>query len=163
MKRFLKRHRFTCVLVIIFILIVILGLKARDMLVPDEGKATYGDRLKYINKHPITDADYNKVDEALKTNKSVLKVTHRLQGKTINYFITFDSKTSVKDAKAIGDSIIKNFSEDILGYYSIQVSLIKEDEALNNFPIMGMKHPDAKEISWTKDREIVTESEKDEE
>ncbi len=163
MKRFLKRHRFTCVLLIIFILLVILGVKAKDMLVPDEGKPTYGERLKNIEKHPVTESDYNKVDEELKKNKSVLKVTHRLQGKTINYFITFDSKTSVKDAKAIGDTIIKHFSEDILGYYSIQVSLLKEDEALNNFPIMGMKHPDSKSISWTKDREIVTESEKDEE
>ena len=163
MKRFLKRHRYTCVLVLIFILLVILGLKAKDMLVPDEGKPTYGDRLKAIDKHPITDADYKKVDDELTSNKSVTKVTHRLQGKTINYFITFDDKVTVKDAKSIGDSIIKNFSEDILGYYSIQVSLIKDNEELNNFPIMGMKHPDAKEISWTKDREIVTESEKDEE
>ena len=163
MKRFLKRHRYTCVLVLIFILLVILGLKAKDMLVPDEGKPTYGDRLKSIDKHPITDADYKKVDDELTSNKSVTKVTHRLQGKTINYFITFDDKVTVKDAKSIGDSVIKYFSEDILSYYSIQVSLIKENEELNNFPIMGMKHPDAKDISWTKDREIVTESEKDEE
>ena len=41
--------------------------------------------------------------------------------------------------------------------------LIKDNEKLNNFPIIGMKHPDAKSISWTKDREIVTESEKNEE
>ena len=163
MKKFLKRHRFTCVLLVIFVLLVILGIKAKDMLVPDEGKATYGDRLKNISKHPISDADFSKVDEELKKEKSVTKVDHRLQGKTINYFITFNDKTSVKDAKAVGDIIVKTFSEDILGYYSVQISLLKEDKALNNFPIMGMKHPDSKEISWTKDREIVTESENDEE
>ena len=34
---------------------------------------------------------YNKLDESLKKNSSVTKVTHRLQGKTINYYITFFS------------------------------------------------------------------------
>ena len=163
MKKFLKRNRYTCILVFIFILFVILGLKVKDILIPDEGKATYGDRLKGIEKHPISNELYNKIDEELKKNSKVIKVEHHLQGKTLNYFITFDKDVSVKDAKAVGDSLLKYFDEDLVGYYSIQVSLLKEDEKLNNFPIMGMKHPDSKEISWTKDREIVTESDKDEE
>ena len=128
MKKFLKRNRYTCILLFIFVLFVILGLKVKDIFVPDDGKATYGDRLKNISKYPISDEAYNKVDEALKKNSSVIKVDHRIQGKTLNYFITFSEKTSVKDAKAIGDSIVKEFDEDILGYYSIQVYLMKEDE-----------------------------------
>ena len=163
MKKYFKRNRYTFILVFIFILFVILGLKVKDLLVPDEGKAAYGDRLKNIDKHPISKDVYSKIDEDLEKKSEVVKVSHHLQGKTINYFITFTEKVSVKDAKEIGESILKGFSEDILGYYSIQVSLLKEDEKLNNFPIMGMKHPDAKGISWTKDREIVTESEKNEE
>jgi hypothetical protein len=163
MKKFLKRNRYTIILIFIFILFVILGLKVKDILVPDEGKAAYGDRLKNISKHPISEATYTKIDESLEKNSSVVKVTHRLQGKTINYFITVTEKTSIKDAKALGETVIKGFDDDALGYYSIQISVLKEDEDLNNFPIMGMKHPNSKEISWTKDREIVTESEKDEE
>lgn len=163
MKKFIKRNRYTCILLFIFILFVILGLKVKDILVPDEGKAVYGDRLKNIDKHPISDSIYTKIDEVLEKNNNVVKVTHRLQGKTINYFITVNEKVSVKDAKSIGDSLLDYFDEETLGYYSLQVSLIKEDEALNNFPIMGMKHPKSKVISWTKDREIVTESDEDEE
>ena len=63
MKRFFKRYRYTCILVLIFVLLVLLGLKAKDILVPDEGKATYGDRLKDIKKHPLTTSDYEKVDD----------------------------------------------------------------------------------------------------
>ncbi len=163
MKKFLKRNRYTCILIFIFILFVILGLNVKNILVPDDSKEKYGDRLKNISKHPISNEIYNTIDEALKKNNNVVKVSHRLQGKTLNYFITVGEKVSVKDAKAIGESILKSFTEDILGYYSIQVSMLKENEELNNFPIMGMKHPDAKAISWTKDREIVVESEKDEE
>ena len=162
-KKILKRNRYTCILLVIFVLFVILGIKVKDILVPDEGKATYGDRLKGIEKHPISNEIYSKVDEAIKKNSNVIKVTHRLQGKTINYYITFSEKVSVKDAKSVGDNLVKEFDETILSYYSLQVYLLKEDEKLNNFPIMGMKHPESKEISWTKDREITVESEKDEE
>ena len=163
MKRFLKRHRYTCVLVFLFILLVILGLKVKDILIPDEGKATYGDRLKDINKHPVDESMYEKIEEVLGKNKNVKKVTHRLQGKTINFYITFVDSISVKDAKAVGDSLLEYFDGDTLSYYSLQFFLVKEDETKNNFPIIGMKHPDSKKISWTKDREIVTESEEDEE
>jgi len=163
MKKFWKRNRYTCILLIIFVLFIVLGLKVKEIFVPDDGKATYGDRLKNIDKHPIKEEVYNKIDENLNNNASVTKVSHRVQGKTINYYITFAEKVSVKDAKAIGDSILKDFDEDILGYYSIQLYLLKDDEKLNNFPIMGMKHPDSKQISWTKDREITVESDKNEE
>lgn len=163
MKKFLKRNRYTVFLLVIFVLFIILGLKVKDIFVPDDGKATYGERLKDIEKHPISEETFAKVDEALKKNSGVIKVSHRIQGKTLNYYITFDEKVSVKDARGVGDSIVKEFDEDTLAYYSLQVSLLKEDEKLNNFPIMGMKHPASKDISWTKDREITVESEKDEE
>lgn len=163
MKRFIQRHRYTCILLLIFILLVILGLKAKDILVPDEGKATYGERLKDLSKHPIKDDVYQKIEDDYSKNANVKKITHHLQGKTLNYYITVDDKVSIKDAKAIADKLLEYFDDDQKGYYSIQVYLIKEDKKLNNFPIIGMKHPDSKEFSWTKDREIVTESEKDEE
>ena len=119
MKKFLKRNRYTVILLVIFVLFVILGLKVKDIFVPDEGKPTYGDRLKNLDKYPISDEVYQKIEEAL------------TKGGKIYYTPYFD------------------------GY--------KEKKKLNNFPIIGMKHPESKSVSWTKDREIVTESEKDEE
>lgn len=163
MKKFLKKNRYTIILLIVFVLLVILGLKVKNILVPDEGKATYGERLKDISKHPIKEEVYKKIEEELLSNKTVTKVTHRLQGKIINYYITFDNKVSVKDAKALGESIIKGFDEDTLGYYSVQIFLLKDDEKQNNFPIIGMRSPESKAVSWTKDREIIVESEKNEE
>ena len=162
MKKFIKRHRYTLILVLIYILIVILGFKVKEILVPDEGKATYGERLKDINKHRIGDETYEKVEEEYAKNKNVIKIDHRLQGKVLNYYITLDDKVSVKDAKSIGEALIGYLDEDILGYYSIQIYLVKEDEKLNNFPIIGVKDPLAKKVSWTKDREI-TVSDEDEE
>ena len=160
MKRFINRHRYTCVLVLFFILIVLLGVKVKEILVPDEGKATYGERLKDISKHPISDEIYKKIDDEYEANDKVKKISHRLQGKIVNYYLTVDDKVSVKDAKALGDKLLTYFDDDILGYYSIQIYLIKEDEKLNNFPMIGLKDPLSKVISWTKEREItVTENE----
>ena len=163
MKKFLKRHRYTFILVLIFFLLVILGLKVKEILLPDEGNPTYGDRLKNIEKHSISSDTYKKIEAALEKNSNVKKESHRIQGKTLNFFITFTDKTEVKEAKEIGESLLEYFDEDVLNYYSIQFYLIKENKELNNFPIIGMKHPESKKVSWTKDREIVTESENDEE
>lgn len=162
MKRFIKKHRYTLVLLLIFILLGFLTIKVKDILVPDEGKATYGDRLKGIEKHAISNETYQKIDDELDNNKNVLKSSHRLQGKVLNYFITVDSKVSVKDAKEIGNKLVTLLDEDLLSFYSVQIYISKEDETLNNFPIMGFKDPLAKSVSWTKDREI-TKSDKNEE
>ena len=164
--KFLKRHRYTCILVLIFILIVILGFKVKEILVPDEGKATYGERLKDINKHPISEDEYKKIDEEFTANAKIKKVTHRLQGKVLNYYVTVDDGMAIKDAKIVGDKIVSLLEEDTLSYYSVQIFIVKEDEKENNFPIIGMKDPLSKSISWTKDREKVevkdTESDENE-
>ncbi len=162
MKSFIKKYRFTLILLLVFILLCILALKVKDVLVPDEGKATYGERLKDISKHQISDETYQKVSDEFEKEEKVTKVEHRLQGKILNYFLTIGDKVSVKDAKAIGDKLISLLDEDLLGYYSIQIYLLKDNEELNDFPIIGMKDPLSKTVSWTKDRKIVTKSDEDE-
>ncbi len=155
MKKFIKRHRYTCILLLFFILIVILGLKVKEVLIPDEGKATYGERLKDIDKYPIDSEIYKKIDDEFNENEKVKKITHKLQGKILNYYITVDDKESVKDAKTLGDKLLTYFDDNLLSYYSIQIYLLKEDESLNNFPMIGLKDPLSKTISWTKEREIT--------
>ena len=71
-------------------------------------------------------------DEALKKNSGVSKVSHRIQGKTLNYYITFTEKVSVKDAKSVGDSLVKELDEDTLGYYSLQVYVNKKNPDLKD-------------------------------
>lgn len=162
MGKFIKNHRYTLILVLVFALIVLLGVKLKSILVPDEGKATYGERLRDIDNHPISDEVYDNIDKAFKDSTKVTKITHRLQGKIIVYSMTFKDEVTPKDAKAEAAKLLTFFDEDTLGYYSIQVFLLKEDEALNNFPIIGMKDPLSKEFSFTKDREITKSDENEE-
>ena len=155
MGKFIKKYRYTLILLLVFVLLCVLALKVKEVLVPDEGKATYGERLKDISNHPINDDVYSKILEEFEKDDKVLKIDHRLQGKILNYYITVDDKLSVKDAKGKGEKVISLLDDDILSYYSVQLYLIKNDETLNNFPIIGLKDPLSKTISWTKDREIV--------
>ena len=159
MKKFIKKHKYTAILLLFFILIVILGIKVKQVLVPDEGKATYGERLKDIDNYPISDEIYDKVKEEYENDEKIKKITHRLQGRILNYYITVDDKVVIKDAKAMGEKLLTYFSEETLSYYSVQIFIMKDDEALNDFPIIGLKDPLSKSISWTKDREIVMASE----
>ncbi len=162
MGKFIKRHRYTLILLLVFVLLCVLALKVKEVLVPDEGKATYGERLKDIDKHPISSETYSKILEEFEKDDKVEKVDHRLQGKILNFYITVEEKVTVKDAKAKGDKVIELLDEDTLSYYTIQIYLKKEKEELNNFPIIGLKDPLAKTISWTKDREITVEKENEE-
>ena len=160
--KFIKRKKYTIILLLIFVLLVFLGVKVKEILMPDEGKASYGDRLEEIENYPISDEVYNKIMEEYGKNENVKQINHHLQGRIVKFFITVDDKVSVKDARSLGDKIITYFDEAILGYYSIQIYVQKADKTLNNFPIIGMKDPLSTSVSWTKDRDIVTESDKDE-
>ena len=48
--------------------------------------------------------------------------------------------------------IIENLEEDQTTYYDIQVFIKKSNEEDTRFPIIGYKHQDKDEFSWSKDR-----------
>lgn len=160
--KFIKRRKYTLILLIVFVLLVFLAVKVKEVLMPDEGRASYGDRLDERDNYPISDDIYNKITEDYGKDTNIKQITHNLSGKIIKFFITVDDKVSVKDAKALGEKLITYFDEATLSYYSVQVYVLKADKSLNNFPIIGMKDPLSTTISWTKDRDIVTESDTDE-
>ena len=85
-----------------------------------------------------------------------------IHGKIINLMITVDPKVSVSDAKKIASSTVAMFEDDELSFYSLQVYVLKDDETLNNFPIIGYKGLETKELIFTKDREITVSEENDE-
>lgn len=161
---FIKKNKFTIIAILIFIGLVILGVEVKNLLVPDSGKAVYGDRLDEIDKHELSSNLFETISEKLKENTNVLKVSNKVHGKIINLIITVNSDLSISDAKGIANSTVSMFSDDELSYYSLQVYVIKEDETLNNFPIIGYKGVESNELIFTKEREItVSEESQDEE
>lgn len=153
--KFLKENKYTIILILVFILIIMLGYGAYKALSPDEKKAEYGTRLDENKDHPIDSELFKTITEEIEKDKNVEKVSIRLQGKIIKNEITVVENMSIANAKKVADTILTKYSDDIKSYYSIEFYLLKTNEEQNNFPILGMKDPLSKTISWSKDREIT--------
>ena len=160
MKKFMRKNRYTLILLLVFLLLVFLGFMAKDILIPDENKAAYGKRLEGIEEHQIGDGVYETMQAELEKNEKVKSVTHRLQGKVVYFIITVSDDVSIKDAKSIGSQILNYYTEGYLSYYSFQIFIKKDDATLNNFPISGMKNPGSNSINWSNDRDITVSEEK---
>lgn len=156
--KFIKKNKFTIIAIILFIILLILGVQVKNLLVPDEGKASYGDRLEGIEDHPLKNSLFENVETILKENEKVLKVNHKVHGKIINLMITVSEEVTVDEAKTIASSTVSMF-EDTLEFYSLQVYVLKENEELNNFPIIGYKGIESETLVFTKDREITQSGE----
>ena len=161
--KFIKRNRYTVILVLVFILLLCLGVKVKEILMPDDQKEAYGGRLNEIDEHKIEESLYVKIKNEIESNEKISLLTHRVQGKIINFIVTVSDEMSLEDAKKIGDSIISYFSEDDIGYYTFQIYVKKTNEKLDNFPIIGAKNPLTGSIIWTQDRDISKEEATDEE
>lgn len=162
--KFIKRYRYTIILVLVFLLLLCFAIEVKKILMPDDQKAAYGDRLIELSEHEIEKSLYVKIKSEIEANENVKELSYREQGKIINFIITVSDELSINDAKKIGDSIIPYFKEDDIKYYTFQIYIKKNDSSLNNFPIIGAKNPLSLDIDWTQDREITKEeADKDEE
>ena len=155
--KFINRNKVVIFVVIIFLGVIVVVGGIKNILVPDEAKAAYGDRLDGIEDHKLDDSLYKDIETKLKENTKVLEVEHKLHGKIINLIITVSDDMSIDDAKKVASSTVPMFSEDDLSFYSLQVYVKKNNAELNNFPIIGYKGTLTKDLVFTKDRDITKE------
>ena len=153
--KFVRKNKYAIVAIIILIILVIVGGQVKKIFVPDEGKASYGSRLDGIKEHKLSDELFNKIESKLKEDEKISNVEHKVHGKIINLIITVNDDMSVQDAKSLANSTINLFEDNELSFYSLQVYVKKNNESLNNFPIIGYKGTTTSELVFTKDRDIV--------
>lgn len=156
-KKWIKKNKFTVIAVIIFILLAILGYKAKEVFFPNERTAVYGDRL--VGKVKVDKSLYDELKQTLSEKEKVKTVTVRENGKRIEIMITVEDDMSKDNAKSLVNNILEPFTESQIGYYDFQVFLLKESASENDFPIIGYKHHNSSEFSWSKDRDKVVEEE----
>ena len=155
--KFIKKNKYTIIVIIVFLALVVSFVEIKNILVPDEGKAVYGNRLDGIEKHPLKTSDLESIEKSIKEQEKVNDVSSKLHGKIINITITVQDDVSINDAKTLATNTISLFTKDDLSFYSLQVFVKKENQDLNNFPIIGYKDAGSEEMFFTKDREITTE------
>ena len=153
--RFVRKNKYAIIAIVILVVLIIIGGQVKKIFVPDEGKAVYGSRLDGIEDHKLDEELFKNIESKLKEDESILEVQNKVHGKIINLIITVNDDMSVQDAKSIANKTIDLFENDELSFYSLQVYVKKNNESLNNFPIIGYKGTTATELTFTKDRDIV--------
>ena len=151
MKKVIKNNKVTAVAFIICVIFVILVFAIKLTFFPNEGTAIYGDRLDGIEEVEITDDEQDKIVSSLEGKDEVKKVETDIKGRTLNVLITVNDDVELDPAKALTSSITDTLDKDQLGFYDIQVFISKDNDDAR-FPIIGYKHQDKDEFSWTKDR-----------
>lgn len=153
--KWIKKNKFTVIAIIIFIVIAILGFKAKEIFFPDQRTAIYGDRLE--GKVAVEKVTYDSLKQKISESDKVKTVTVRENGRRIDITITVVDDMNKSDAKKLTDNMLEPFTESQIGYYDFQVFIKKDAETENDFPIIGYKHHNSSSISWTKDRDKTEE------
>lgn len=143
---FLKRNKNIIIALVIFFIAILLCVQLKNMLIPNEGAAVYGNRLD--GKIELADDIESKVSAKAEGANSVKL---RTSGRIINITITVANDVSKDAAKEYAKKTLEAFSTEEKNYYDIQFYILKEGEA-TDFPIMGYKIQNAETITWTKDR-----------
>ena len=155
--KWIKKNKFTCLAIVLFVVIAIVGYKAISVFFPDTDRAIYGDRLD--NKVAVKKSAYDSLKAKFSEQEFVKEVSVRENGRTINIIVTVNDSTSKDSAKSLAGMVTEHFTEIQIGYYDFQLFIQKEDKSENDFPIIGYKQHNSSEFSWNKDREKTTEGE----
>ena len=151
MKKFIKNNKLVVITFVICLIFVILLFAIKLTFFPNEGTAIYGDRLDGIEKVKITESEEDSIIATLEDKAEVKEASCDIEGRILNVLITVNDDVELDQAKALTTSIIENLEEDQTTYYDIQVFISKDNDD-TRFPIIGYKHQNKDEFSWTKDR-----------
>lgn len=146
-----KKNKFTIIVVVLFVLFMFLVSKAKDLFVPNEGKAVYGDRL--VGKVEVDSKTYEELKTKLIENEKVESAEVKESGRLIYITITVSNDASLDEAKGTTNCIFDLFTEAQKGYYDFHVTVVKTDPAENNFPILGYKQHNRASFVWSLDRD----------
>ncbi len=151
LKLFLKKNKYTTLVIILFLIVLVILVQVKNIFFPNMGKAIYGNRLDGIEKVEIKKASLEKIESKLKENSIVQKVSVFVKGKLLNVIVTVKEDTPKENAKELTTFILENLTEKQKKYYDLQIFLQKTNEDAS-FPIIGYKHHGRDQFSFTKDR-----------
>lgn len=148
--KFLKEHAKLIAIVVIFVLAVIILFSIYNSIFLNNS-SKYGDRLKGIDEVKVTSNLEKEIKENIKTLDITKSVEIEESGKIINVIALVNDDIEVNKSKEIGNKVIEKLSDKQKKYFDVQI-FIKKSSKDENFPIIGYKHHNKDNITWTKDR-----------
>lgn len=147
MKDFIRNHKKQIKIGGIVFCAIFLLLIIWLFILPSFSTNKYGDRLKELSNHKVTDSDLNKVKTKTEENGSVSSVKTHIEGRIINFVVKVDNNLSADDAKKVADSMIGELNDDAKKYYDVQI-LIDTDQENGSYPIVGYKSKKSDTLSY---------------
>lgn len=110
----------------------------------------YGERLENIETVKIAESKFKEIENKLKEEKNMEKISLRLQGRIIYATIYLEKDGSVNDGKNVSTKVIEQFNEEEKTYYDFQFIVTKKELSEEDvFPIMGYRNSSTTSITWT--------------
>lgn len=148
--KYFKKHKVELICLIIFIVLLLGCLGVFLMLWFGGSGEVYGNRLEGIEKVPVSEGYLNDIENALKENASVTKVSSHIEGRLINFMITVNDDTSISSSKELSKIVKDNFTESELKFYDIQVYVLDSGaNETSTYPIIGYKHKTTEDFVWS--------------
>jgi len=130
----------TCLILMILAIFAIY-----KMLYPNSNKSPYGNRM--AGAPDIDNAVVERIKSSILENSNVNTVTYNQNGPILKFFIDTKTGTKKEDAQKLANIVTDTFSNTIIQFYDIQVSITqKENEETSDFPMIGYHSKDAKEF-----------------
>ena len=145
---FIKKNKTIIIAVVLYLILVLLGVRVKNILIPNEGAAVYGNRLE--GKVAITKNADTRIKESLEHGVSSVKV--RNTGRIINIMITVNDDVSKQTSKEYAVKALEVFTKEEKEYYDFQFFIEKEKKEATDFPIIGYRIRNSEKTTWTKDR-----------
>lgn len=150
--RLIGRHKLLFTICLLaFIVIIVMTYIFFSLFIGGTDK--YGDRLKGIEQHEISNSDKKEVTSFLEEKDEVTTATMRTQGKIIYIHIEFKKEVSLDRAKEIANESLNKIEEEDKKFYDINFSLTKESiegSEENTFVVTGSKNSQLDQITWIK-------------
>lgn len=151
MIKLIKKHKWTFIIIILFIVFMITMSQLLNLVLVNSGKPVFGDRLDNVKRIEISKTNILNLETGIKENPKVESIKYSLHGKVIGLKIVLVEDATVAEAKKIGTSVLDYFDTEQKTNYGIEIYLLKNSSD-EKFPIIGYKHYSNETISWTKER-----------
>lgn len=145
---FIKKHKAISIVVIIcIILLVLLFIAVYSIFNPTNKRSIYGSRLD--GEVAIDEGIVDTIKNEISLSSIVTGVSYNKNVRTINFIIDVKDEAKEEEIQKLSESILKNFSKEVLGYYDTQIYI--ENISKTNF-ILGYKSKNSSEFTWSSHR-----------
>ena len=147
--KYIKKNKWVLIPISVFVLVMIFAVVGIvNLVVPNDSKDLYGNRLENIEKNKISDDNVSLIEEQLLATGKVKSVSYDLKGKLINYILVVNDDVDKVTSQSLTAKILEGFEQNIKEYYDFQVFITTEQES-EIYPIIGYNHFNSANFVWT--------------